>query len=279
MSGLAVMATFLGVYAVVERSGDLASRVEFYATPTRRDDQGEAARRRGLALFLRRLDQLLSGQPLARRLAMRLVQANLHLTVPEFFGIVLAAGAVGSAVGYVVGEHLLSAGAGATIGVLLPWLWLERRRYVRLHAFQDQLVDVLVLVVGSLRSGHGLTNALDLVSKELDAPASEEFARVLREMGFGVSQADALANLVRRVGSEDLQLIVTAVNINQEVGGNLSLVLDKIAETIRERIRLQGEIRVLTTQQRLTSYLLVGLPFILGTVLALINPDWMMRLF
>ena len=165
------------------------------------------------------------------------------------------------------------------IGLAIPWLALERKRHQRLAAFRDQLIDVLVLIVGSLRSGHGLTNALDLVSKETDPPAADEFARVLREVGFGLSLNQALENLVGRVESEDLDLVVTAININQEVGGNLTLVLEKIAATIRERIRLQGEVRVLTTQQRLTSYLLVGLPFFLGTILALMNPSWMMRLF
>ncbi|HOG48737.1 MAG TPA: type II secretion system F family protein, partial [Anaerolineae bacterium] len=156
--------------------------------------------------------------------------------------------------------------------------FMEVRRQKRIKAFHDQLIDVLTLIVGSLRGGHALLTALDLVSKELGPPASEEFDRVLREIGFGLTQAEALNNLVIRMETDDLQLIVTAVNISHEVGGNLSTVLEKITETLRERIRLQGEIRVLTTQQRLTSYVLAALPLVLTVVLGVMNPGWIMQL-
>ena len=278
-SALAVSALFVGIYYVVEQPGDLTARVEAYATLTRERERREAEGRLGSASLLKRLDEVVSGQAFAKRLRLRLAQADIHMTLLEFMGVLFATTVVGGVVGFALHIHLLSAGAGAVIGLAIPWLVLERKRHQRLAAFQDQLIDVLVLIVGSLRSGHGLTNALDLVSREMDPPAADEFARVLREVGFGLSLNQALENLVGRMESEDLDLVVTAININQQVGGNLTVVLEKIADTIRERIRLQGEVRVLTTQQRLTSYLLVGLPFFLGTVLALLNPGWMMRLF
>ena len=278
-SALAVSAFFVGIYYVIERPGDLTARVEAYATIARQRGRREAEGRAASASLLKRLDEVVSGRAFAGRLRLRLAQADIHMTLLEFMGVLFAATVVGGVAGFALQMHLLSAGAGAVIGLAIPWLALERKRHQRLAAFRDQLIDVLVLIVGSLRSGHGLTNALDLVSKEMDPPAADEFARVLREVGFGLSLNQALENLVGRVESEDLDLVVTAININQEVGGNLTLVLEKIAATIRERIRLQGEVRVLTTQQRLTSYLLVGLPFFLGTILALMNPSWMMRLF
>lgn len=272
---MAILAIFAGVYTVVERPADVAARLQAYALAgvSRKPEEDEG--QRGLARWLAALDRFLSGQSLARRIALRLAQANVRATVPEFLLMVVAAGMAGGTLGYALQGHLLSAAAGAVLGLALPWAFIERRRYRRIRAFHDQLIDVLMLIIGSLRSGHGLQNALELASREMGPPASEEFARVLREMGFGLGQTEALNNLVARMETDDLQLVVTAVNISHEVGGSLSLVLEKIAETLRERIRLQGELRVLTTQQRLTSYLLVALPIFLAVVLSLMNPQYM----
>ncbi|MCL6430535.1 MAG: type II secretion system F family protein [Anaerolineae bacterium] len=280
VGALAVLIFFVGIYLTVERPDDLSERLELYATVAQ-GDGGRRGRRRegGLRSLLARLDRLLTGRSAAQRLGLYLAQASLRMTVPEFLAIELGATVTGACLGFLLRGYLITAIACAAIGAALPLFLVMRRRGKRLKAFQDQLVDVLSLIVGSIRGGHALPTALDLVSRELPPPASEEFAAVLREIGLGLTQAEALNNLVKRMESPDLELVVTAVNISHEVGGNLSLVLDKITETIRERIRLQGEIRVLTTQQRLTSYLLVALPFVLSAVLALINPEWMMRLF
>ncbi len=278
-SMLAVMALFAGVYVVAGRPAELTARVEAYMSLARQENPTLAGGRRGLGRLLAHLDQLLSQRSLAQRLALNLAQANLRMTVPEFVGLVLLSGLAGGTLGFALRGQAISAVGGAALTFALPWLWLERRRQKRIKAFSDQLVDVLVLVIGSLQSGHGLLNALELVSKELSSPASDEFGRVMHEVGFGLSQTEALNNLARRMESSDLQLMVTAVNISHEVGGSLSHVLEKITETIRERAQLQGEARVLTTQQRLTSYLLVALPFILAAALSLLNPGWLLRLF
>ncbi|MDI7275485.1 MAG: type II secretion system F family protein [Anaerolineae bacterium] len=273
-----VLAIFAGVYVLVERPDDVRLRLQAFAGAAEEERQ---ARRRGPALkaLLAGLDRFFSGQSFAQRLALNLAQANVHMTVPEFMLLPIVAAGLGSLLAYLLQGYAISAVAGGAFGFAVPWLFLEWRRRRRLSAFQAQLLDVLSLVTGSLKAGHGLLNAFNVVCKELDPPASEEFLRVVREIGYGLSQTQALNNLVKRVESSDLELIVTAVNVSHDVGGNLALVLEKIAETIRERIRLQGEIRVLTTQQRLTTYLLVALPVVLGGVLALINPTWMMRLF
>ena len=275
---MAVLAFFAGVYAAVEQSDGVSDRLQAYAA-TSQMREGTRERRGGLSPVLRRLDRLLSGQAAAQRLALQLAQANVQMTLPEFLMVEISGAVIGGAVGLIFRGYFISALAGAGLGLALPYLYVQRRRQKRIDSFHGQLVDVLSLIVGSLRGGHALTTALDLVSKELSPPASEEFGRVLREIGFGLTQTEALNNLVTRMESGDLQLVVTAVNISHEVGGNLSEVLEKIAETIRERIRLEGEIRVLTTQQRLTTYLLVALPIVLGAVLSLINPGWIMRLF
>ncbi len=276
---LAVIAIFVGIYMVAGRPDEVTTRLQVYALKAKHRGQPSGEGRRGLRGALATLDQLLSGQGAARAVALRLAQANMRATVPEFLLLVLASALAGAAVGFALQGHILSALAGALAGAAIPWVVLERRRQRRINAFHKQLVDVLVLIIGSLRSGHGLQNALELASREMGPPASEEFTRVLREIGFGLSQNEALDNLVARMETDDLQLVVTAVNISHEVGGSLSLVLEKIAETLRERVRLQGEIRVLTTQQRLTSYLLVLLPIFLAIVLSLMNPQYMSGLF
>jgi tight adherence protein B len=102
---------------------------------------------------------------------------------------------------------------------------------------------------------------------------------VVREVGLGFSLKDALAHLVRRVDSDDLELMITAINIQHEVGGNLAQILETISDTIRERVRLKGEIQVMTASQRLTSYMLVGLPIIVGVIMTLLNPNYMMGMF
>ena len=279
LCALAVLAVFIGVFKTSERSDDVAERLEVYATVHQRGGDEARACLKGLPQLWARLDRLLSGQGMTQKLLLHMAQANLQFTVPEFLVIDASVGIVGGVLGYVLRGQIVSALGGGLLALALPWILLERKRSKRINAFHAQLVDVLTLIVGSLRGGHALPTALELISKELDPPASEEFARVLREVGFGLSQTQALNNLVKRMETDDLQLIVTAVNISHEVGGNLSLVLEKIVATLRERVQLLGEIRVLTTQQRLTSYLLIGMPFALGAALALISPSWIMRLF
>jgi tight adherence protein B len=120
---------------------------------------------------------------------------------------------------------------------------------------------------------------MEMVSREAPPPVSEEFRRVVQEVGLGLSTQDALANLLRRVPSDDLDLMITAINIQHEVGGNLAQILDTIGHTIRERVRIKGEIRVLVAQQRISGYVVAALPILLAVILAFITPDFMAPLF
>jgi tight adherence protein B len=141
------------------------------------------------------------------------------------------------------------------------------------------LPDILGLWVNSLRSGYSVLQALEAISREAPEPSANEIKRVVQEVQLGISMEDALAHLLTRMPSDDLDLIVTAVNIQREVGGNLAEILEVIGHTIRERIKLKGEIRVLTSQGRYTGYLISGLPIILALFLMVINPDYMGRMF
>ena len=165
------------------------------------------------------------------------------------------------------------------IGAYFPRWYIGFRQRKRLAAFSEQLPNTITLLANSLRAGSSFLQGVELVTREAQPPISEEFERVVREMSLGVALQPALGNLVRRVKSEDLELMVTAINIQSQVGGNLATVLDSIAFTIRERIRIIGEIRVLTSMQRYSGYVITLLPVGLGGLLFLISPSYITALF
>ena len=143
---------------------------------------------------------------------------------------------------------------------MLPRFWLNRRKSGRLNAFNKQLPDTITLIANALRAGSSFLQAIELVVRESRPPISTEFGRVIREVNLGLPFEQALENMVRRVRSDDLELMATAISIQHQVGGNLAEILDSIAYTIRERVRIKGEIRTLTAQQRLSGYVVGFLP-------------------
>ena len=153
------------------------------------------------------------------------------------------------------------------------------RQRKRLAEFSRQLPDTITLLANSLRAGSSFLQGVELVTREARPPISEEFERVVREMSLGIALQPALNNLVRRVASEDLELLVTAINIQSQVGGNLATVLDSIAFTIRERVRIIGEIKTLTAMQRYSGYVITLLPVGLGAILFLISPSYITVMF
>jgi len=138
---------------------------------------------------------------------------------------------------------------------------------------------VINLWVNALRSGYSVLQSLDAMARELPSPASVEFARVVQEVRLGIPMEVAMANLLRRVPSEDLDLVITAVNVQREVGGNLAEILDVISYTIRERVRIKGEINSLTAQGRATAWVISGLPLALMAILFIVNRPYMMEFF
>jgi tight adherence protein B len=175
--------------------------------------------------------------------------------------------------------HPLALLIGAFIGFTLPRFWLSRRRASRLNAFNKQLPDTITLIANALRAGSSFLQAIELVVRESRPPISTEFSRVIREVNLGLPFGQALENMVRRVRSDDLELMATAISIQHQVGGNLAEILDSIAYTIRERIRIQGEIRTLTAQQRLSGYVVAFLPFALAAYIFLAAPKFFDPMF
>ena len=160
-----------------------------------------------------------------------------------------------------------------------PRIFLQQSVFQRQRKFQDQLVDVLVLIKGAVQAGFSLLQSLDVVIKEMPAPAGEEFFRVKREVQFGIPLGQSLENLSLRMESDDLRMVVTAIIINNQVGGSLSLMLTAVTETIRNRIALMGEVRALTSYARYASYLLTLLPVITALIVMLLSPDYFSGVF
>lgn len=214
-----------------------------------------------------------------RSLAGQLQRAGLNLQASEFMVLVAFLGILGTAVPVMTGG---SAGTGLVTGgasVWLPFLWLRWRQSCRLRVFEQQLPDALSMLAASLRAGSSLLQAMGLVERELPPPISLEFRRVVGEIRVNVPFERALENLQQRVGSPDLELAVTSVIIQREVGGNLAEILDGITTTIRERVRIRGEVRVLTAQGRFSGWIISLLPGVLGLVIYTMNPAYIAPLF
>jgi tight adherence protein B len=232
------------------------------------------------------LSQIFAGRKFAEGMMRDLARADVKLNVVEYLvahGVVavitaaLAWWFVGRGLPSVI--PLVVALAGGVGGLFLPRMYVGSLQAKRLATFDNQLGDMLNLVVNGLRAGVSVMQALESVGKELPPPISTEFRRVVQEMQLGLPMEQALSNLVRRIPSKDLDFVVTAINVQREVGGNLAEILDTITYTIRERVRIKGEIEVLVAQGMYTGYIISLLPLLLAAFLFLINRSYMMLPF
>ena len=208
------------------------------------------------------------------KLADDLQKADLKLKSSEW---VLAVAGVGVALGLLLtlrfGTPVMLL-AGPVAAWLFSGVFLKFRQGRRTRAFNNQLGDTITLLSNALKAGYSFAQALASVSRNASPPISEEFSRATREIALGITVDDALNHMVQRNKSEDFDLLVTAVQIQRVVGGNLAEILDTIAYTIRERVRIQGEIRTLTAQARVSGIIITLLPFGLAGVLELISPSY-----
>jgi tight adherence protein B len=259
---------------------DIGSRLATYVTLPDESSLIQAGKRRRASLVRIRLrmNNMLSGLA-SEKLNLQLISANWPITETEFVLIRIIGTILAFILGMLVSRMVVSGLGLAVIVFFVPDLLLKRAISQRQLNFGKQLVDVLILMTGAVRAGYSLPQAIEVVSKELKPPASDEFRRVRHEIGLGLSLSQALTNLVARMENDDLYLAVTAININSQVGGNIVTMLEAVTETIRERVRLFSEVRVLTAQQRFGSYILTFLPIGMAAALFFINPEYMMRLF
>lgn len=276
---VAIFVAFISLVISLSSSDEVNERLETYAQVPEEATIGMAGRQRARIMRLRlRMNAMLSIFT-SEELNLKLLSANWPITETEYILIRIASTFAGLVLGWALSGSILVGLGIAIIAFLIPGILLQRSIHQRRGKFERQLVDVLVLVNGAVRAGYSFLQALDVVVQEMLPPASVEFQRVRREVGLGLPLNQALTNLHERMQNDDLYLVVTAVNINTQVGGNLTTMLEAVTETIRERVRLFSEVRALTSQQRYSSYLLTMLPFIVAAILFIVNPSYISRIF
>jgi tight adherence protein B len=222
-----------------------------------------------------RLDDALSERGFFEPIRRRISMADVKLRVSEYIMLQIVAAFGLSGIGYFVFDlNIVIVVLLFILGLRLPRIYVNMAANRRLRRFEGQLGDTLNLWVNALRSGYSVLQGMEAIAAELPPPVSKEFERVVQEVRLGLSLEQALNNMYRRVPSEDLDLVITAINIQREVGGNLAEILDIISFTIRERVRIKGEIRTLTAQGRLTGWVISLLPVGLGLLLYSINPTY-----
>jgi tight adherence protein B len=213
-------------------------------------------------------------------IAKELARADIKLKAAEYVALMaISAIGVGVVSWFLGGRSILFGLIGTVFGLFIPRFYVRQQQGKRLQRFNDQLADMLNLMVNGLRAGYSIMQAMEAVSKEMPAPISDEFRRVVQEMQLGIPMERALDNLLRRIPSEDLDLVITAINVQREVGGNLAEILDTISFTIRERVRIKGEIRVLTSQVMYSGRFLALMPILISLALWLLNRPYMMEFF
>lgn len=211
-------------------------------------------------------------------IAKQLPRADIKLKTGEYLAlIIISMIGVGFISWYLGGRSIIFGAIGVLLGILLPRVYVSRQQGQRLYRFNDQLADMLNLMVNGLRAGYSTMQAMEAISRELPPPISDEFRRVVQEMQLGLPMEKTLDNLLRRIPSDDLDLVVAAINVQREVGGNLAEILETISHTIRERVRIKGEIRVLTSQVIYSGRFLAMMPLLIMVALWLLNKPYMME--
>jgi tight adherence protein B len=291
VAGVAALAILLIAVGIASSgSSGISDRLERYASgrPEARQvstGQGPISDLIAQSQALANLNKVVEGRDFGANLAREIARADLRLKPSEYL-FIWAGSTLGVPVAMVILGFFLPALhsplallIGGFIGFLLPRFWLNRRKNGRLNAFNKQLPDTITLIANALRAGSSFLQAIELVVRESRPPIATEFSRVIREVNLGLPFDQALENMVRRVRSDDLELMATAIAIQHQVGGNLAEILDSISYTIRERIRIKGEIRTLTAQQRLSGYVVGFLPIALAGFLFVAAPGFMDPMF
>jgi tight adherence protein B len=288
LGALLVMALFFGLARLSAGSSDVKGRLSRFVGGEKPDEKKADKKSFSLGIgdsqIAAKVEKSVGKQTFGKNVQKKLAQADLKLTLLEFMIAKIALTVVGLAAAMYLGrggalQIVVFGLAGMVLGFFGIDMYVKFRISKRLKDFNGQLGDTISLMANSLRSGYSLLQSMELVSREAPDPIGAEFKRVVREVGLGLSAQDALSNLMRRLPSDDLDLFITAINIQYEVGGNLAQILDTISHTIRERVRIKGEIAVLTAQGRMSGYLITALPGLIGVVVSVINPTYMSVIF
>lgn len=220
-----------------------------------------------------------AGLSFTKKLETELDKADILLRVDEFIGMNICTALGGGLLVFLLTNNTIYALLGLLLGLLLPGLFVYRKKLQRDEMLSEEIGDSLTGMSNSLRAGYSFQQAMDLISKETQGPLGKEYRRTLREINLGVTTEQALQNLVKRVNNEDMELMISTVLIQRSIGGNLAEIFDKISDTIRQRIRMKGEIRVLTAQGRISAWIIGAMPLVILVALLIISPDYLNMFF
>ena len=257
----------------------LARRMRYYAGEM--DNPQQATTKERKTLTERLMNLLRGGGRLfhnirhARGLDFKMQQAGIPLLGTEFMALLLLSAVIVGSIAAVIVKKWYAGLLAAIIIVAIEYIYVLVRIERRAASFTNQLGDCLMMVANALRAGFSFLQAMDLISKEMEPPISDEFKHVMRDIGVGATVERALDDMDKRVGSPDFSLVVTAVLIQQQVGGDLARILDTISETIQDRIRMRREIKTLTTQGRMSGWILIGTPIVLALFMLSSDPNYM----
>ncbi len=225
------------------------------------------------------ITSLLQQTAIEDALQLQILRAGWLLRPSELIAMITGAGMLGALIGLGTSQHWPVAVLGAGLGAAIPWVMLKTRQSSRAKALNAQLPEAMDMLASALRSGFSFSRGLQLIASQMHPPVSEEFFQVVEEVQFGASLSEALDNIINRTQDYDLELVVSAVQTQLEIGGNLAEILDNIGGMIRERVKLSGEIAAATTEGRLSAGVLLALPFGMAFLLSISNPGYMEPLF
>jgi len=225
------------------------------------------------------LDTLLRRSERVSAIQKTLAQAGMTVRAGNFLGICALAGVGGAILGYILGKRTEVAVFSFLIAALIPYAYASFRRNKRFEKFEELFPEAIDTLARAVRAGHAFTTALEMITNEVAEPVAGEFRQLYEEQKFGMPVRDALLNLTERVPLVDVKFFVTAVMLQRETGGNLAEILDNLSYVIRERFKIQRQVRVYTAQGRLTMALLMGMPPIIVTVMLVLNPSFIRPLF
>ncbi len=225
------------------------------------------------------LDTLLRRSARVTAIQKLLEQAGIGMRAGNFLGICALAGVAGAVAGYIFGKRIEIAWVALLVGFVLPYSYASFQRNKRFEKFEELFPEAIDTLARAVRAGHAFTTALEMISNEVAEPVCSEFRLLYEEQKFGMPVRDALINLTERMPLVDVKFFVTAVMLQRETGGNLAEILDNLSYVIRERFKIQRQVRVYTAQGRLTMALLMGMPPIIVTVMLILNPGFIRPLF
>jgi Flp pilus assembly protein TadB len=250
-------------------------------TQRMKEDTGVEKQRHQFNLnhVLSTMGKIFTTMSFSKRLAYDLGKADILLRVEEFIGLNIVTTIGGGLVGYVLFGSGIYTIFLILLGAVIPYFYIQYSKKKRDELLNNQIADSLTGMSNSLRAGYSFQQAMDMVSKETTGPLATEYRRTLREISMGITTEQALQNLIQRAENDDMELMISAVLIQRQIGGNLAEIFDKISDTIRQRIRMQGEVRTMTAQGRFSGMVLALLPVVLGLILTLMDPNYLTILF